>query len=54
LLRLISESDTIVRSVDRIVHAEVPSEEAEDTDGDIYALAKRVSQLLQNMRDTKK
>ncbi|KAG2204305.1 vacuolar protein 8 [Mucor mucedo] len=59
LLNLIAESEPIIESVQRIVNAgQVPKAEHDDTnedaDGDIFALAKRVYQILQQIRDSKK
>lgn len=55
LLNLIAESDLITESVQRIVNeGQVPKieqdENAEDSDGDIFALAKRVDLILQKTR----
>lgn len=60
MLNLIAESDLITESVQRIVNeGEVPKveqdENAEDSDGDIFVLAKRVYLTLQQTRvDNKK
>lgn len=59
LLSLIAESEPIIESVQRIVNAgQVPKVEHddtnEDTDGDIFALAKRVHQILQQIRESQK
>lgn len=59
LLNLIAESDPIIESVQRIVNeGQVPKvehdETNEDADGDIFALAKRVYLILQQIRDSNK
>ncbi|KAI8070293.1 vacuolar protein 8 [Thamnidium elegans] len=59
LLNLIAESDLITESVQRIFNeGQVPKveqdENAEDSDGDIFALAKRVYHILQQTRDSNK
>jgi hypothetical protein len=59
LLNLIAESDPITESVQRIVNeGQVPKleqdENNEDVDGDIFALAKRVSVVLQQIRESHK
>jgi hypothetical protein len=59
LLNLIAESDAITDSVQRIVNeGQVPKleqdENNDDVDGDIFALAKRVLLILQQIRESNK
>lgn len=59
LLNLIAESDAITDSVQRIVNeGQSPKIEQDETnddvDGDIFALAKRVLLILQQIRESNK